>query len=382
MIDKRETIQNGIVQTEEQPLREVSPDRVTSGGAEEGTTAQPTSIETRSLPRTTQGRPQSAPDGFDGQSISSDSGEEVDGVEKNQMLLGEMKVSEPKRCGGNEKIRMEKQTANTLGGKAASKGKEVADEDVHCNGRADERVKQKLIKQLRRELKAAEEGSGGDAGRCDWGEEGDAVGTRSKEALQIRKRRRQMPRELIPLERRDPLGPQWAAVRDVPPLEVNRLGEPTGAFWDHMQPYVFDRGASTFPWHVNWNQQDPELKARFLLRLRELYPGPWEAKAMLIHLGNNLRERRNRLKKRFKIFSNPRAVTRPKGCTMESWDQIFKDLKDPKKKEKSELCKLKAEERIANGGSPFTHRTGRGGYRGIVAKFVSCHSLDFSIRSP
>jgi hypothetical protein len=258
----------------------------------------------------------------------------------------------------------------------------VLNEHGSFNERVDDRTRKKLIKQLKQELKAAVEGCSEDGTRSNWGDKASRLGTGCKEVVELRKKRRTRPMALRALERHDPLGPEWANVRDVPPVEINRLGEPTGAFWDHMQPYVFDRGASTFPWHVNWNQQDPELKARFLLRLRELYPGPWEAKAMLIHLGNNLRERRNRLKKRFKIFSNPRAVTRPKGCTMESWDQIFKDLKDPKKKEKSELCKLKAEERIANGGSPFTHRTGRGGYRGIVAKFVSCHSLDFSIRSP
>jgi hypothetical protein len=102
-----------------------------------------------------------------------------------------------------------------------------------------------------------------------------------------------------------------------------------------------------------------------------LYPGPWEAKAVLAHLGNNLRERRNRLKRRFKVYRNPKAVTRPKGCTLQSWEQIWHDLKDPKKEAKSNLCKLKAEERVASGASPFSHRTGRGGYRAIVAKFVS-----------
>jgi hypothetical protein len=71
------------------------------------------------------------------------------------------------------------------------------------------------------------------------------------------------------------------------------------------------------------------------------------------------------------MYSNPKAVIRPKGCTLESWQQIYDDLKDSKKKAKLELCKFKAQERVASGGTPFTHRTGRGGYRAIVAKFVS-----------
>jgi hypothetical protein len=50
-----------------------------------------------------------------------------------------------------------------------------------------------------------------------------------------------------------------------------------------------------------------------------------------------------------------------KDCTLQSWQQIYDDLKDPKKKTKSELCKLKVEERIANGASPFSHQTGRRG---------------------
>jgi hypothetical protein len=102
-----------------------------------------------------------------------------------------------------------------------------------------------------------------------------------------------------------------------------------------------------------------------------LYKGPWEAKEVMTQVGNSLREKKNRLKKRFKKFSNPKAVPCPRGCTVESWEQIFRDLKDPKKKAKSYLCKAKAEERVASTASPFNHKCGRGGYRGIVVRFVS-----------
>jgi hypothetical protein len=59
-----------------------------------------------------------------------------------------------------------------------------------------------------------------------------------------RKIQRTLPKE-------DPLGPAWAPVGDIPPVEINRLGFPCGLFWDHMRPYVFERGAYVFPWHVS-----------------------------------------------------------------------------------------------------------------------------------
>lgn len=85
----------------------------------------------------------------------------------------------------------------------------------------------------------------------------------------------------------------WGSVRDIPKVEINRYGFPSGVFWDHMRPYVFDRGAYVFPWHIDWNKQSDTLKTRFILRMREIYAGPWEAKGVMAALGNNLRERRN-----------------------------------------------------------------------------------------
>lgn len=43
------------------------------------------------------------------------------------------------------------------------------------------------------------------------------------------------------------VGCQWATMRDVPPVETNRYSMPCGAHWEHMQAYVYDRGACTFP---------------------------------------------------------------------------------------------------------------------------------------
>jgi hypothetical protein len=260
-------------------------------------------------------------------------------------------------------------------------GKAVVMEQDDLEGAEAERARRKLIKRLRLEVKAVKEGCPSGGGRSGCATSGLRRGGGGSNAETSQKRAKKSKSSLQELELHDPLGPEWAAVQDVPPVQINRLGEPTGPFWDHMKPYIFDRGAYIFPWDVNWNRQSAELKARFILRLRKLYPGSWESKAVLEHLGNNLRERRNRLKRRFKVNCNPKSVTRPKGCTLESWEQILKDLKDPKKKAKSDLCKLKADERVASGASPFSHRTGRGGYRGIVAKFVSATSLRNSCTS-
>jgi hypothetical protein len=53
----------------------------------------------------------------------------------------------------------------------------------------------------------------------------------------------------------------WSAVLEVPDYEVNSLAAPIGEFWDHMRMYAFNQACREFPWHLNWNQQCPELKA-------------------------------------------------------------------------------------------------------------------------
>jgi hypothetical protein len=302
--------------------------------------------------------------------LNSDSAEEACNLEADAVGVHNDGYNEPTGTATETIPQRRHRDATTTETMSQNHGKNVVEEEEDIDKIQAERDRKKRTKELRRELRAIE-GQTGRSGKTGAKGECSGMGAGSFEARQLQKRRKKSQKTLTDLEVHDPLGPQWAAVRDVPPVEVNRLGEPSGAFWDHMKPYVFDRGAYIFPWEVNWNRQCQELKARFIFRLRKLYPGPWEAKAVLEHLGNNLRERRNRLKRRFKIYSNPKSVTRPKGCTLQSWDQILKDLKDPKKKAKSELCKLKADERVATGASPFSHWTGRGGYMGIVARFVS-----------
>jgi hypothetical protein len=51
--------------------------------------------------------------------------------------------------------------------------------------------------------------------------------------------------------KKDPLGPTWIDVQDFPLVEINKLRYPWGLFWDHMRPYLFDKGAYTFPWLVS-----------------------------------------------------------------------------------------------------------------------------------
>jgi hypothetical protein len=245
------------------------------------------------------------------------------------------------------------------------------DEENNPEEGEEDRRRKRRVRQHRRKVEAADDCGVGDGSPSRGAAPQDRLRNISKKRAEGRKKRRQSSSAKKALERHDPLGLEWVAVRDVPAVEVNRLGEPVGLFWDHMKPYLFDRAAYVFPWHADWNKQSEELKARFILRLKKLYPGPWEAKAVLKQVGTNLREKRNRLKKRFKVYSNPKAVNRPKGCTLESWQEIYQALCDPKKKAKSDLCKAKAQERVARGSSAFTHRTGRAGYRGIVTKFVS-----------
>ncbi|KAG0574208.1 hypothetical protein KC19_VG244000, partial [Ceratodon purpureus] len=48
---------------------------------------------------------------------------------------------------------------------------------------------------------------------------------------------------------------------------------------------------------------------------------------------------------------------------------IQRDIEDPKKKRKAELCAARASEKKASGVSPYLHRCGRHGYDGIIREF-------------
>ncbi|KAG0574092.1 hypothetical protein KC19_VG233300 [Ceratodon purpureus] len=171
------------------------------------------------------------------------------------------------------------------------------------------------------------------------------------------------------------MGSMWAHARDVPPVHTNRYNMPSGEYWEHMQAYVYDRGAKTFPSHVEWRKQCPELKAHFIRGIRKIYPGNWESKGVLEAVGKSIREKRARLRAQFKVYRDPKKVGRPNGCTFESWNKIWQDIEDPKKKEFAAVMSHKVRERLQSGQRRFSHRCGRKGYDGIVVKFVSYSTL-------
>jgi hypothetical protein len=136
-----------------------------------------------------------------------------------------------------------------------------------------------------------------------------------------------------------------------------------------MKKRVFDEASYKFPWHVEWNRQDEYLKGRFLLRQRMLFPGHWSDKFVMHEVGVNLKEKRTRLRKEFREKKDPKMVVMPAGCTKESFLRIWEDMKDPIKAAKSLKCKRAADLRMQTIGC--RHRCGRGGYGGIIEKFVS-----------
>lgn len=92
-------------------------------------------------------------------------------------------------------------------------------------------------------------------------------------------------------------------------------------------------GTYTFSWHLDWSKQSHVLKAKFIMRLWKLYLGQWESIGVLEALGNNIREKRARLKLRFKVYDNHK-VNRPRGCTIELWNKILQRSQGSKKESK------------------------------------------------
>jgi hypothetical protein len=153
-------------------------------------------------------------------------------------------------------------------------------------------------------------------------------------------------------------------VLDVLDFEVNSLTAPMG----DMRQYAFNQACREFPWHHNWNKQCPELKARFILKLREVSPGPWEAKNVLTTIGVNMRGKRTRLKRKFEGYKNYKRVSGLDGCSRELWSQIYEDTKDEKKKSKAALCKIAANKRMHAEG--FTYKCSPKGLQGLRDRFV------------
>ena len=163
---------------------------------------------------------------------------------------------------------------------------------------------------------------------------------------------------------------EWAAVKDILKYQVDKNGMPCGAFWNHMKNYTFDCTEAYFPWHVDWLKQKKEMKAAFLSRLREIYPGSWLDGAVVQAIGNNISEKCNRLTTKFCIYNKKKSVKKPLGCTQESFDMIYQNYKEGKRKAKSNLCRQKQLERCSR-GDVYSHRYGPRGIQSIVDRFVS-----------
>lgn len=161
----------------------------------------------------------------------------------------------------------------------------------------------------------------------------------------------------------------WDVIRDVPPCEINSAVQPVGQFWKHMKNFAFERAAYTFPWHLDWSQQDPLTKVRFKLRLKKLYPGDWDDTYVMHMIGSNIRERRVRLRKSFARAHHKNSVPVAGGVTLDSWNAIFDSLSNPKYQSKSDKCKVATDERTRRKG--FTHKLGPRGVQGLVNVFVS-----------
>lgn len=90
-------------------------------------------------------------------------------------------------------------------------------------------------------------------------------------------------------------------------------------------------------------------------------------------VGENLRQRRTRLKRKFEKARNYQKVFRLAGCGRDSYQRIFESTKDEVKQRKARKCKKAAEERAKVHGP--THRCGPGEIKYVHARFVSSDSF-------
>lgn len=171
----------------------------------------------------------------------------------------------------------------------------------------------------------------------------------------------------------------WKHRSNIPPSQLNSKDEPIGAYWKHMSNFAFERASLIFPWHVSWTSQDDDTKRRFLNSLKHLYPGNWDVRYVMRQVGNNIREKRVRLRRAFKSARNKESVPCSGGCTLESWNFIYESLSNAQLQAKSEKCVVAAVARTER--LKFTHKLGVHGVSGLVSKFVSFESISTLIIS-
>ncbi|KAG0596401.1 hypothetical protein M758_UG250600 [Ceratodon purpureus] len=85
-------------------------------------------------------------------------------------------------------------------------------------------------------------------------------------------------------------------------------------------------------------------------------------------IGDNIRERRVRLRRAFAKADHKNSVHVAGGVTLDSWNAMFDSLSNPKYQTKSDKCKVAADERTRKKG--FTHKLGSKGVQGLVRIFV------------
>jgi hypothetical protein len=105
------------------------------------------------------------------------------------------------------------------------------------------------------------------------------------------------------------------------------------------------------------------------MRLKEIYKGPWDTKMLMQEVGGNLRERRARLRRKFKRYRNWRIVPIPLGCSKFSWMKIHEDMILPQIEKLSASSKAAADARIEKVG--YSHKWRPVGQRVLVKRFIS-----------
>lgn len=161
----------------------------------------------------------------------------------------------------------------------------------------------------------------------------------------------------------------WDLVKNVPPCKTNKKAVPIGAFWEHMRAYGCARAAMTFDWSKDWDQQCPNLRARFKMRLHELYPGLWDDEPVMSYIGKNFKERRGRFRSKLANSCQKDLIVLPIGCSRDAFELLYESQFDPKKMSKAHKCRVAAERRFKEGA--LGHRYGRRGVTGLVERFVS-----------
>lgn len=169
----------------------------------------------------------------------------------------------------------------------------------------------------------------------------------------------------------------WEPIVEAPPCTTNAKAQPIGAFWEYLKTFAVAKAARTFDWRKPWNQQNNELKTRFKLRLHQFFPGTWDDHNLMRHVGERMKDRRTRVRKAQRKWTDKEKMIVPVGCSQAAWDGIYEDMFDEKKSQKSQLCREAALKRFANGGC--SHRWGRRGMAGTATIFVR-FQLDYRFK--